>query len=68
MPKVWDLSVEEAQQTLRAVGLAFAIHYAQSQAMPEGALITASPRPGSDLDDGTEIVLTVSSGPPRSKS
>jgi len=66
MPRVWDLSFEEAQQALRAVGLAFAVHRAQSQVVPEGALIAASPPPGSEIDDGTEIVLTVSSGPPRS--
>ena len=65
MQRVWDLSVEEAQQTLRAVKLSFAIHHAQSPVVPEGALIGASPPPGSHLNDDMVVVLTASTGPPR---
>lgn len=67
MPRVWDLSVEEAKQALRGAGLVFTIHYAQSTQVPEGGLLGASPPDRTELDEEAEIALTVSSGPPRNR-
>jgi beta-lactam-binding protein with PASTA domain len=64
MPKVWDLSFEEAQLTLQAAGLEFTIQRVQSRVVPDGALLTVSPRPRTPLKDDVKIVLTISIGPP----
>ena len=64
MPKVWDMSFEEARRTFRAAGLAYSTHRMQSLEVPEGALLTVSPPPGTTLKDGVKIVLTISMGPP----
>jgi beta-lactam-binding protein with PASTA domain len=64
MPKVWDMSFEEAGSTLRAAGLEYSITRMQSLEVPKGALLTVSPRPGTPLRDGIRIVLTISIGPP----
>jgi beta-lactam-binding protein with PASTA domain len=68
MPRVWQLSFDQAQQALHGLGLAFAINRAQSDVVPEGTLMAVSPPPGTSLDDGTTILVTVSTGPPRRKS
>ena len=65
MPKIWDLSAEEAENVLRESGLEYNVHNAQTTVVPKGELITVSPRPGAPLEDGVWIILTVSSGPPK---
>jgi len=67
MPMVHHLTLDEAQRTLTAAGVAFTIHRSQSMA-PEGELIGASPRPGAIPGDGDEAILTVSAGPPKTTS
>ena len=64
MPNVSLVSFEEAQVALQAAGLDFTIVRMQSQGIPAGALLGVSPRPGTPLDDGAKIILTISIGPP----
>jgi beta-lactam-binding protein with PASTA domain len=68
MPRVFDMSAEAAEAALRAAGLDFCVERAQSRAVPEGGVISVSPRPGTPLDRGSRIVLTVSAGPPIAES
>jgi beta-lactam-binding protein with PASTA domain len=65
MPKVWNLSVEDAQTTLTVAGLPFVLRYAPNLIIPEGSMIAVSPRPDTVLTVDSEITLTISSGPPR---
>jgi beta-lactam-binding protein with PASTA domain len=64
MPQVHHLTLEEAQQTLKAEGLSFKLALMQSKAVPEGELIAVTPLAGSSVEHRSEVVLTVSSGPP----
>jgi len=64
MPQVWDLPTEQAKTVLIAQGLTFRVKLSQSNVIAEGELISVSPRPGTQLDGGVEVVLTISSGPP----
>ena len=64
MPRVWDLPTEQAKTVLIEHGLAFRVELSQSDAIAAGDLISVSPRPGTKLDGGVEVVLTISSGPP----
>ena len=68
MPRVFDLSAEAAEAVLNAAGLDFYVERAQSTAVPEGSLISVSPRPDTPLDRDSRIVLTVSAGPPIAES
>jgi beta-lactam-binding protein with PASTA domain len=65
MPKVWHLSLAEAQSELRAAGLVFTLQYAPNLVVPEGDLMAVAPRPDTVLTDETGIILTISTGPPR---
>jgi beta-lactam-binding protein with PASTA domain len=65
MPKIWNLSVENAQTALTVAGIPFVLHYAPNLIIPEGSLIAVSPRPGTILSVDSKIILTISSGPPR---
>lgn len=67
MPEVHHLTLEQAQHTLKAENLPFTIQRLQSDAVPKGELIAVSPRPGTNVEDGNEVVLTVSSGPPTAR-
>jgi beta-lactam-binding protein with PASTA domain len=67
MPRINHLTLEQAQDTLRAERLPFKVELMQSMVVPEGQLIAVSPRPGSNMEDGSEVVLTVSSGPPMAR-
>lgn len=64
MPKVWDLSTEEAEAALRAAGIEYRISRAQSRAIPDGDLVSVAPVPGTVIRPGDDVLLTVSSGPP----
>jgi beta-lactam-binding protein with PASTA domain len=64
MPRIHHLTLEQAQHTLQAEGLTFKLRLMQSKAVPEGELIAVSPRPGTIVEDESEVVLMVSSGPP----
>ena len=66
-PRVHHLTLENAQRTLQTQNLTFRIQWMQSKAVPEGELIAVSPRPGTSAEDGSEVVLTVSTGPPIAK-
>ena len=65
MPQIHHLPLEEAQTALQAAGLPFRVQMMQSMTVSDGELIAVLPRPGTNLESGTEVVLTVSSGPPR---
>ena len=64
MPRGWDLTPEEAEGVLVGLGVPVTVQRAQSTVVREGGLITVAPPPGTPLDNDTEAILTVSSGPP----
>lgn len=64
MPHIHHLTLEQAQRTLRAGDLPFRTHRMKSKSVPEGELIDVLPRPGTSLENVSEIVITVSSGRP----
>jgi beta-lactam-binding protein with PASTA domain len=64
MPRTHHLALEQVQYRLKAEALPFKLALMQSMAIPKGELIAVSPRPGTSLENGSEIVLTVSSGSP----
>jgi beta-lactam-binding protein with PASTA domain len=64
MPWIHHLALGQVQHRLQAEGLPFKLALMQSKAIPKGVLIAVSPRPGISLEDGSEVVLTVSSGSP----
>jgi beta-lactam-binding protein with PASTA domain len=63
MPKVWHLSLEEAEAALASAGIPHRISRAQSRVVSEGHLVSVVPVPGTVMQSGTEAVLTVSLGP-----
>lgn len=63
MPRIHHLTLEQVQHTLQAEGLTFKLRLAV-KAVPEGELIAVSPRPETIVEDESEVVLMVSSGPP----
>jgi beta-lactam-binding protein with PASTA domain len=65
MPKIFDLSLEEAQEVLLRARLRYTLAYAPNLIVPEGFLFAVSPPPGTTLTDESKIVLSVSSGPPK---
>jgi beta-lactam-binding protein with PASTA domain len=64
MPEVVGLTLDAAQAVLHGAGLNFRIERHQSRVVPEGVLMTVVPSPGTPVDEDTDIVLVVSSGPP----
>ena len=69
MPRIHHLTLEQAQHALQAEGLLFKLRLMQSDAVPEGELIAVSPRPGTTVvEEESEVVLMVSSGPPDSET
>jgi PASTA domain len=63
MPKVWHLSLEEAEAVVAAAGVAYRVSRAQNPTVPKGELFAVSPSPGTRIGDGQEVILSGSSGP-----
>ncbi len=62
MPEVEGLSVEEARRKLRLLKMLVSVEYVESDYVPSGEVISASANPGVKIAEGTEVILTVSSG------
>jgi eukaryotic-like serine/threonine-protein kinase len=66
MPKILGLTPEEARAELEEAGLELGERReAPSGEVPEGEVATQDPAAGKELEVGTEVDLTVSSGPPQ---
>lgn len=66
MPALSNLTVEEAKATLTLLGVEekqIQVVYESSESIPADLILSTVPEEGSDLIEGTPIVLTVSSGP-----
>jgi eukaryotic-like serine/threonine-protein kinase len=64
VPDVTGQTLENATETLRGAGFKVKTTQQPSQDVPEGSVISQSPRSGSKLTPGMTITLVVSSGPP----
>lgn len=66
MPKLTNLTVEEAKASLTLLGVEeeqIQVVYESSEEITADLIMSTVPEEGSDLIEGTPIVLTVSSGP-----
>jgi beta-lactam-binding protein with PASTA domain len=64
MPQLWNLKLEEAKAVLDSLGIQYRVSFAQSKAIPEGELLSVSPRPGTTIGTEMEALIMISSGPP----
>ncbi|TCJ15595.1 serine/threonine-protein kinase [Rubrobacter taiwanensis] len=65
VPDLAGMSLSQAVSALEAAGLSFGSEsYAPSAAAPQGTVIAQSPAPGSAVEPGTAVDVTISSGPP----
>ena len=62
VPRLTGLNVSDARSRLRALGLRSSVTRVESE-RPEGVVIDQQPSPGSALERGGSVSLTVSSGP-----
>ncbi|MBO4515363.1 MAG: Stk1 family PASTA domain-containing Ser/Thr kinase [Lachnospiraceae bacterium] len=62
MPTVEGLTVEEARRKLRLLKMMVTVEYVESEVVPSGDVISADVEAGLMIPEGSEIVLTVSSG------
>jgi serine/threonine-protein kinase len=62
MPTVVGLSVEEARRKLNLLKMIVTVDYVESDDVPSGEVISANVDAGLMVEEGKEIVLTVSSG------
>ncbi|HEY2946807.1 MAG TPA: Stk1 family PASTA domain-containing Ser/Thr kinase [Micromonosporaceae bacterium] len=63
VPNVRDKNITEARQILSQLGLHAVEEYTDSD-KPQGTVIDQNPKDGAGVDNGAEIKLTVSNGPP----
>ena len=66
VPALADLTIGQAGEQLRALGLALDIRDTES-AEPAGKILGVEPEPGSAVKRGTKIALQVSAGPAPAK-
>ncbi|MFC4530975.1 Stk1 family PASTA domain-containing Ser/Thr kinase [Sphaerisporangium dianthi] len=64
VPDVTGQTVKDATATLKGAGFKVRVNEQTSTDVPQGSVISQSPRPGSKLTPGMTITLVVSSGPP----
>lgn len=64
IPDVKGLTREDAEQTLRELGLSVIVAENPSNSVPQGAVISQVPAAGDKVAEGTTVGLVVSSGPP----
>ena len=62
MPGVEGLTVEEARRKLRLLNMLVSVEYVESDVVPSGDVMKADVEAGLMIEEGSEIVLTVSSG------
>lgn len=63
IPAVQGLTKEEAETQLRNLNYVLKFEEEHSDSIPKGSVIKTSPVTGLEAEEGTEIVVTVSSGP-----
>ncbi|WP_169983988.1 Stk1 family PASTA domain-containing Ser/Thr kinase [Microbispora sp. H10836] len=63
LPAVVGQTLDDAKQTLEGSGFKVRVQERPSDVVPQGNVIDQSPQPGTKLNPGTTITLTVSSGP-----
>lgn len=63
VPAVQGLTKEEAETQLRNLNFALKFEEEHSDTIPKGSVIKTSPVTGLEAEEGSEIVVTVSSGP-----
>ncbi|GAB3148399.1 Stk1 family PASTA domain-containing Ser/Thr kinase [Microbispora hainanensis] len=63
VPPVLGLTLEDATKTLKGAGFKVKSQQRPSDTVPQGSVIDQSPQPGTKLNPGTTITLTVSTGP-----
>ncbi|MFD6098091.1 Stk1 family PASTA domain-containing Ser/Thr kinase [Nocardiopsis flavescens] len=64
VPAVSGQEAEDARRTLEDLGLTVSIVEAESDSVDEGLVISQNPDTGTTLSAGSEVELTVSTGPP----
>jgi serine/threonine-protein kinase len=62
VPQVQGQSEADAKQALRTAGFNVKVKKAYSDTVPSGKVISASPSPGTSLDRGKTVTITVSKG------
>jgi hypothetical protein len=60
MPSLTGMTLEQAQQSLDAIGLRSSVTYKPSSTIPRGSVISQDPAPGTSLPKGAEVSLVVS--------
>lgn len=63
VPAVQGLTKEEAETQLRNLNFALKFEEEHSDTIPKGSVIKTSPVTGLEAEEGSEVVVTVSSGP-----
>jgi eukaryotic-like serine/threonine-protein kinase len=63
VPEVDGATADDAVATLAAADLGAAITEVHHERVPEGRVIGTDPPPGVEVDEGTEVAVTVSLGP-----
>lgn len=64
VPDVTGSSVSKAKSDLEAVGLTWRVTEVHDDEVPKDVVIAQSPQAGTRVDEGAEVALTVSLGPP----
>jgi len=64
VPQVTGELLSQAEARLVAEGLNFSLRMASSSSVPESLVITESPSAGVRVAQGSQVDLTISSGPP----
>ncbi|MGA8724670.1 MAG: Stk1 family PASTA domain-containing Ser/Thr kinase [Acidimicrobiales bacterium] len=59
---ITNTSLSTAESLLQSAGLQYQVVY-KSNAAPSGTVLSANPQPGTNVNPGSIVVLTVSSGP-----
>jgi len=62
VPKVIGMSLQQAQTAIGTVGLNVTVTSTPSATAPEGIVIAQNPSPGTTMQPGSQVVLTVSAG------
>lgn len=63
VPEVDGAPVDDAVATLTAADLGTAVTERHHERVPQGRVISTDPPPGEEVDEGTEVAVTVSLGP-----
>lgn len=63
-PDMGELAINQARVKAKAAGLLTKETKESSETIPVGQVISQSPKPGIEVEEGTSIELLVSSGPP----